>query len=338
MSEVTINTDYKTTLVLVNTATNSNVTVNLNQGLTGQVVTVRDSSGKASSSNPITISSGGSLFNTSITGITSTFKLQQAYAFATFQYGSTFQWTILNTFGLQPQETVWPAEGLTVSTIRFYDQIGSGTSLLNVSNATLLLDGEPIQGNGGTISDPLTLQSLKVSTITISSNLNFSSTENNIRLNVSGTIATNFLTLNDQAQSQQSKLSVQSNILYRNSYSVNSIGAYIEFEIVSQLGAGSGQNITMVYPLYVGTLSNLQNGWWDTSFESPLNINASTGYVSGIIVLPGYSITVNNGPNFSGTNYINNYANTTSLPIYQAAGGNTTTTLLMSSYVLSAIN
>lgn len=337
MSGATINTDTTTTLVLVNTATNSNVTVNLNPGWVGQTITVRDSSGKASATNPITIQSGGNPFNTSIAGITSSFTLQQAYGFATFQYGSSYQWTILNTFGLQPQETIWPAEGLTVSTIRFYDQTGSGTSLLNVSNATLLLNGEPIQGDSGQVPDPLTLQSLQVSTITVSSNLHFSSDEDTTRLNVSGTVATNFLTLNDQAQPQQSKLSAQNNILYRNSYPINSIGAYIEFETASQLGAGSGQNITMVYPLYVGILSNLQNGWWDTTVQSPLYADSSTGYVSGIILLPGFSIIVNSGPNFSGSNYINT-SNTTSLPVYQATGGSTETTLLKSSYVLSAIN
>ena len=285
-----ITTDTNTSLVLLNTAT----TVRLGVATQGQIITIRDSTSFASSENQITITTANSSdFNTGLPNISNIIQINQPFGFVTVQYDSTNGWGILNTFGLEEENTTTPFQELAVNTIFFNDQAGGTQSQLNVSNSTLLLNGLPIQagGGGGTIPNPLNAVTINASNINVSSNTT-----------VNGTVTTQFLALNDQGNSGTSQISSQSNSLYRKNYKINPVGGYIEFKY-SNAGAYS---MPSSYPLYVGELTNIENGWWPTP---------NSARISGFITFPGFSLVTWNNTEYSGT-IIHSNTNTGTMPLY----------------------
>ena len=317
MSQKIVTVNGSQNLVLINTAIDTNTIVRLNTPVqSGLTVTIRDNAGGASASNSIIVStiSGVSLYS-GIQQTSNLLKIEQPFGFITL-YSSSSQnrWNVLNTFGFQPEKTVYNIESLAVSTIYMQDIAGGPTSQINVSNGILQLNGSNIEagsgGGGATVPDPLTIQSIHVSSIKLSSNVSFSSSDSNIRLEVSGTVQTNFLSLIDRSNaSQKSDISVINNTLYRNSYPISPVGAYIEFGYFT-----SGTISLATYPLYLGSLNNINNAWWNTNPINPI-FSPNNGFINGFIVLPGYAITVYSTTNFSGD--INcALSNTTTLPLY----------------------
>ena len=136
-------------------------------------------------------------------------------------------------------------------------------------------------------------------------------------LQVSGTLEGNFLKFKQQDTTLNTIYS-SNNALYVNSKIINPIGGYIEF--IYSAGATT-------YPLYVGSLSNLANGWWGT-YNSP--------FVNGFIVQPGYVLTVWDSPSYTG-NVLFSYSNTSNFPLYSNVY-NSTNNYLSGSYVLRTIN
>ena len=286
-----ITTDTNTSLIFLNTAT----TVILDEAAQGQLITIRDSTGFASSANEITITTvNNSNFNTGLPNITNTITIRQPFGFATVQYDSTTGWGILNTFGLEEENTTTPFQELAVNTIFFNDQAGGPQSQLNVSNSTLLLNGVPIEaggGGGGTIPNPLNAVTINASNINVSSNTT-----------VNGTVTTKFLTFNNIGGGT-SQISSQSNILYRGNYQINPIGGYIEFKFYES--SMEAYTRLSTYPLYVGELINITNGWWPTD----------NSRISGFITFPGFSLVTWSNAEYSGT-IIHSNTNTGTMPLY----------------------
>jgi hypothetical protein len=162
------------------------------------------------------------------------------------------------------------------------------------------------------VPDPLTLQSIHVSSIKLSSNVSFSPYDNRVRLEVSGTVQTNFLSIVDQGiPSQINIISSENNTLCRNFYPISPVGAYIEFGYQPYIN----YSIT-TYPLYLGTLYSMDEAWWNTtpSIYNPIYLTYG-GFINGFIVLPGYAITVYSSINLTG-NITCILSNTTSMPLY----------------------
>jgi len=312
---MSITTDTNTNLVLLNTATS----VTLGQATSGQLITIRDSTGFASSGNNIKIvTENNNNFNTGLPNISNRITLQQPFGFATVQYDSTTGWGILNTFGLEASNTTNSFQELAVNTIFFNDQDGAGQSQLNVSNSTLLLDGIPIEagggGGGGTIPNPLNASNINASNI----NVSFNTT-------VNGTVTTQLLTINNQGNGGTSQISSQSNSLYRNAYRINPVGGYIEFKY---LNAGA-YSMPSSYPLYVGELDIIENGWWPTP---------NTTRITGFITFPGFSLVVYNAANYNET-IVHSNTNTGTMPLYSNINPNVFGNgFLYGSYKLSPIN
>ena len=310
MSSTTV--DVNTTLVLVNTAQKTNYTVYLpvlSQNIAQ--LTIRDNAGLASSSNILTVRpvGGATSFASNTLGITSnSLQLQQPFSYVTLSYNQSQNlWSVLDTFGFQPQQTSYSIQQLAVSTIHFIDSsIPGNTNLMNVSNGTLCVNNEPIRGIPFT--DPLYFARFSASSMTISCNLGFSSTESNIRLKVYGTTQTNFLSLNNPNTSNTITLSANYG-LYRNNYLLNPISGYLEMGYSNR-----GDIITTVYPISytLNTFFNFINGTWSTN--TPF-FDPTRGFVSGFIALPGCTVEAFDGGNGTGNQicYINNQ---TSLPIY----------------------
>ena len=127
---------------------------------------------------------------------------------------------------------------------------------------------------------------------------NYSPINNNL-LNISNKITTNFLSLSNIGLALTNQtISYSNNILYRNNYAINPVGAHIEFR-------DSSSNFS-TYPLYIGSLSNFNNGWWDKIYNKN---------VSAFIVESGYKLDVYSEPNYT-LPLICSVSNTTSNPIY----------------------
>jgi len=119
----------------------------------------------------------------------------------------------------------------------------------------------------------------------------------NPRLKISGNLQTNFLSLNSN------NIYASANSLYQNSTPINPIGAYVEF-----LYNPTVTSNTATYPLYLGTLSNFNNGWWESrSKYAPI--------LNGIILQPGYSLLVTDAYNLNGNVLFSN-TNITNIPLY----------------------
>lgn len=146
--------------------------------------------------------------------------------------------------------------------------------------------------------------------------------DSNVRLSISGTLETNFLTINTQ------QVSVSSADLYSGNYIMTPVGATIEFAIRN---TDTGVLLSLVsYPLYSGTLDNFENGWWSPSY-------VSLGYyVHGFTVQPGYKLIVNADHNYTG-DILCHIINTTQLPIYSNVG-TPLNNYSRASYVLSPLN
>ena len=91
------------------------------------------------------------------------------------------------------------------------------------------------------------------------------------------------------------------------------------------------------YPLYLGTLTNISNGWWDRNLvtvdESAPQVNS---FVSGFITLPGFHLVASsNGTIFCDTQ------NISVMPIYSNVNRPETANqhrYFEASYVLTAIS
>ena len=306
-------------LILINTATQTNTIVLMSNTITTQTVTVRDNAGLASASNSIFVSTIlGCSFTTGLPGVSNLLQIQQPYGFVTMTSSPTNAWNVLNTFGFQPQETTYNIQELAVSTILFTDTTGYSNQL-NISNGTLFLNNALLQGVP--ITSNLNTTSIQASTITVSRSGALTSNESTVRLNVSGTIETNFLTLNDQKLTTLNTLSVNINTLYRNAYAINGVGGYIEFGY---------SNTTTTYPLYIGSLPNISLGWWNIN-----TIQSNGGFVSGFITLPGNQLLAKD----SNLVIICSNTNTTAFPLYSNINTNNSgSTFLTASYDLISIS
>lgn len=322
MSQNVVTVNGTQSLVLINTAVDTNTIVRLQAPFqSGLSVTIRDNAGSASASNSIYVSTifGVSLYS-GLQQTSNLLQIQQPFGFVTlYSAADTARWNILNTFGFQPQKTVYNIESVAVSTIYMQDIAGGPASQINVSNGILRLNGSNIQGGGGgggggTIPDPLTVDSIQVSSITVSSNSVFSPSESNVRLTVSGGIQTNFLNLVDQTTSPQTtQISVSCNTLYRNTYPISPVGAYIEFGYRVQTNVFSREYALTVYPLYLGTLDDIWNGWWSTT-SNPV-FASGNGFVNGYILLPGFALMAYDTANLTG-NLVWASSNRTTMPLY----------------------
>lgn len=159
-------------LVLVNTAIDSNAIVLLSNTSFGSIVTVRDLTGNARSNIPIYISTVTSV--QFVNSLDSNFLIQQPFGSLSFAAAGSNKWSVLNTFAFNtPTPTAVSTPVVNISSILFKD-IGTGgrASLLNISSF-LQLDGSNVVGGGGgdeepiVIPDPLVQQSIFASTITV---------------------------------------------------------------------------------------------------------------------------------------------------------------------------
>jgi hypothetical protein len=140
----TITVTPNTNIVLVNTASGDQTTVNLPPVTPGQLITIRDNVGAASSSNQITITTtGGSVFSTGtvLPDGNSNIKISQPFGAVTVGYSGGYKWNILNTFAFE-NPAFAKVDAVTVSSITFRDSIGNGSNyLLNVNNNILYRNG-----------------------------------------------------------------------------------------------------------------------------------------------------------------------------------------------------
>jgi len=344
MSQKIVNVNGSQNLILINTAIDKNTIIRLDSPIqSGLTVTIRDNAGGASASNSIIVSTitGVSLYS-GLQQTSNRLDIQQPFGFITlYSSSSQNQWNVMNTFGFQPKKTVYNIESLAVSTIYMQDIAGGPTAQINVSNGILQVNGSNIEGGGGgggggggTVPDPLTLQSIHVSSIKLSSNVSFSPNDNRVRLEVSGTVQTNFLSIVDQGiPSQINIISSENNTLCRNFYPISPVGAYIEFGYLAFVSVA-----VITYPLYLGTLTNINDGWWSTNgFLNPIFASGS-GFINGFIVLPGYAITVYSSVNLTG-NITCILSNTTSMPLYSNINnGSGYTGAIAGSYQLISIS
>ena len=197
------------------------------------------------------------------------------------------------------------------------------------------LNGENIIGSTqSSVFDTISANNISASNITLSSNIinpNIVVGERTTRLIVSGSTQTNFLKLvgTDNPTTSVS-LSAKANTLYRGDYPVFPIGGYIEFVTTIQGQAWYG---TTTYPLYLGTLDGITNGWWNPTLIT------QEYTVSGFITLPGFHLV----SRYNDINICDTY-NTTFKPIYSNVNSITTIQAgaaidyFISSYVLTAIN
>jgi len=336
----TIRNNPNTNIILVNTAIDTNVIVSLENPIPyGQSLTVRDNSGQASSNNTITITSPTNDFITTINNISNELVIVQPYGYATFQYGSTEQWTITNTFGYSLSNTTFSINSFSVNTINFTD-IQTGTvAHLNVSNGIMKLNGENIIGTAqSSVIDTINANSLSASNLILSSNVlnpTITQGETSTRLTVSGTTQTNFLTLVGVDPNVPVSLSAQSNTVYRGNYPLFPIGGYIEFAYRND-NYGTYYALS-TYPLYLGTLANISNGWWDRNLVSPNQNGPINSFVSGFITLPGFHLIASS----NGTIICNTCNNTSQMPIYSNVNRPETASqhrYFEASYVLTAIS
>jgi hypothetical protein len=315
-------------LVLVNTAIDSNAIVLLSNTSFGNIVSVRDFTGNVRSNIPIYISTVGAVnfTNTSY----SNFLIQQPFGSMSFAATGSNSWSVLNTFAFNtPTPTAISTSAMNLSSILFKDTNVLGhASVLNV-DSVLKIDGsnvlsEDTSGNSGgpiIIPDPLIQQSIFASTTTVRHPIGTNSPlDSNTRVQTSGTITTSRVTFNNPLQTNSNqRVSVASNqLLYTNNYPINPVGGSIEF--IYNIGIQGGSNIVL-YPLYVGFLDNLHNGWW----ARPLYIGPASyqqyPQIFGFTVLPGYKLTVNETYNYP-PNTIISITNTTNYPIRSNAYSN----------------
>jgi hypothetical protein len=154
---------------------------------------------------------------------------------------------------------------------------------------------------------------------------NFSSTDKTIYsqdkniFNNSGTLTTTFLTLSNTSNVTNTRISSSNNILYRNNYAINPVGAHVEFrDPLSNFST---------YPLYIGSLTNFNSGWWDKTSDKN---------VSAFIVEPGYYLRAYSDPNYT-QNLICSVSNTTEYPIYSNVY-NITKAFSNASYILTSFS
>lgn len=288
MSEI-ITVDATTTLVLIDTAQYPYSRVQL-PPLAQDIaqLTVRDNAGGSISADffiRIRAEEGTSFAPSPILTNSTNIFIRQPFGFVTFSYNAALNlWSVLDSFGFQSTD-IFLAQQVTVSTIQVIDSsIPNTINSIGVANGTLLLNGTPL--TGGSVPNPFNASNINASTMTLSHNLVFTPSESNIRLNVSGTVQTNFLTLNDTISGVQQTISLSNYSLNRNGYPIAPIGGYIEFAYFADNIAA---DIPTVYPLAVSAdRLYFLNGPWNPASAI---FTSGQGYVSGLIALPGYNVT-----------------------------------------------
>jgi len=137
------------------------------------------------------------------------------------------------------------------------------------------------------------------------------SIDSNPRVETSGTLKTPFVTFSntDTDEGKNQTLSLSNRTLYRNTYPINPVGGFIEF-----LHNPDTDKSLVSYPLCIGTLGAISNGWWPTKPVGDPYAN-SFPYVFGFTTLPGYSLLVRSGNNLTGTILCSN-TNLSLQPIY----------------------
>lgn len=338
-------------LVLVNTAIDSNAIVLLSNTSFGNIVSVRDFTGNVRSNIPIYISTVGTVnfTNTSY----SNFLIQQPFGSMSFAATGSNSWSVLNTFAFNtPTPTAISTSAINVSSILFKDTYVPGhASVLNV-DSVLKIDGsnvlsEDISGNGGSggplvIPDPLIQQSIFASTITVYDiSGQISPLDSNTRVKTSGIVETSRVTFNNPLQAQANSnqiVSVASNqLLYTNNYPINPVGGSVEF--IYNISVQGGCNIVS-YPLYVGFLDNLNNAWWPSEIYIIPESYQRLPRIFGFTVMPGYKLVVRDNRVTPPTppNTIINITNTTNYPIHSNTHNSSNNLLRFFDYNLEVIN
>ena len=192
-------------IMLINTANDSNAIVLLsNSTNVGDIYTVKDSGGFASSTSPIFIST----ITTSsfLDSTTSNYQIQQPFGYMSFISINSTQWAILNTFANNTGSgnTQSYIETPQVSSIIFSDSATIGTApILNVSNGILQLNGDFIQGimndthNNIITTEPLILSNIYAKHLTVGAPVQSKSqfiaigNSNNINISYDGITWTN---------------------------------------------------------------------------------------------------------------------------------------------------
>lgn len=190
---------------------------------------------------------------------------------------------------------------------------GSTVAPLNL----IILDSNTINGSG----TPFKRDNNLITTYSYQIIENYSPINSNL-LNISGKMTTNFLSLSNISLSSSlpnQTISSSNNILYRNNYAINPVGAHIEFR-------DSSSNFS-TYPLYIGSLSNFNSGWWDKT---------TTKNVSAFIVEPGYYLRAYSEPNYT-LPLICSVSNTTQNPIYSNVY-NINNSYSNASYILTSLS
>ena len=160
-------------LVLVNTAIDSNAIVLLSNTSLGSIVNVRDLTGNVRSNRPIYISTVRSVNFTNT--MDSNFLIQQPFGSMSFAATGSNSWSVLNTFAFNtPTPTAVSTPVANISSMLFKDiGINGRASILNISSF-IQVDGSNIGGGGGgsepiVIPNPLVKSNIFASTITVTS-------------------------------------------------------------------------------------------------------------------------------------------------------------------------
>ena len=235
---------------------------------------------------------------------------------------------------------------MNLSSILFKDTKVLGHASVLTVDSVLKIDGsnvlsEDTSGNSGgpiVIPDPLIQQSIFASTTTVRHPIGTNSPlDSNTRVKTSGTITTSRVTFNNPLQTNSNqRVSVASNqLLYTNNYPINPVAGSVEF--IYNIGVQGGSNIVS-YPLYVGFLESLNNGWWASYIYITPESYLRTPRIFGFTVLPGYKLVVRNNSVIP-PNTIINITNTTNYPIHSNTHNNLSTNFPRNfDYKLEVIN
>jgi hypothetical protein len=223
-------------LVLVNTAIDSNAIVLLSNTSFGSIVNVRDQTGNVRSNIPIYVSTVKSVNFTNTAD--SNFLIQQPFGSLSFAATGSNSWSVLNTFAFNtPTPTAVSTPVINISSILF-KHIGTAgrASVLNISSF-LQLDASNVGGSGGgdsepvVVPDPLVQQSIFASTITVSgSNVQLTPTKS-YSFYVTGVANPNFASFSNIRISQDSLSWANFSVEFTNGFGtdIKTINNYIVF-------------------------------------------------------------------------------------------------------------
>ena len=289
----TITVTPNTNIVLVNTASADQTTVNLPPVTPGQLITIRDNVGAASSSNQITITTtGGSVFSTGtvLPDGNSNIKISQPFGAVTVGYSGGYKWNILNTFAFE-NPAFAKVDAVTVSSITFRDSGGNGNNYqLKVLDDILYKDGIKIieapefnlgiaRHNGG-VSSLSSIVSYGLSTVAAHPHYGLSSLSSIVSYGLSTVAA-------------------------HPHYGVSSLSSIVSYGLSSIVGA-SGSGTPSNWATYPAT-SNINMSNYSITNLSNITVNGALGVPSKsvLVVADGTKLqTVLNGVDQGGPNNI----------------------------------